>query len=141
MFVSYRIYFLTNKEKIICISTQLIEAGVDVSFECTVRSLSGLDNIAQAAGRCNRNGERECSDVFVINITEEDLTKLPEIKRRAEIGREIFDKGFYNLLGNETVSKYFAKFYNEEKENLSFPIKKEKKPGKIYKTGYKYLTN
>src|SRR5690606_4496420 len=50
---------LKRKEKLLCISTQLIEAGVDVSFECVIRSLAGLDSIAQAAGRCNRHGEVE----------------------------------------------------------------------------------
>ncbi|MHB1391734.1 MAG: CRISPR-associated helicase Cas3' [Clostridia bacterium] len=39
-------------ERLICISTQLIEAGVNISFGCVVRSLAGLDNIAQAACRC-----------------------------------------------------------------------------------------
>lgn len=116
---------ISSKKRIICISTQLIEAGVDVSFDCVIRSLSGLDNIAQAAGRCNRNGEREISDVFVINISEESLTKLPEIERRAKIGRAVFDHFKGDLLGNETVSAYFKKFYGEEENSLSYPIKKE----------------
>ena len=48
---------LKNQKRIICVSTQLIEAGVDISFSCVIRAMSGLDSIAQAAGRCNRNGK------------------------------------------------------------------------------------
>lgn len=39
------------------VSTQLIEAGVDISFPAVFRAECGLDSLAQAAGRCNRNGE------------------------------------------------------------------------------------
>ena len=47
---------LSQGEKIICVSTQLIEAGVDVDFEQVMRSYAGVDSIIQVAGRCNREG-------------------------------------------------------------------------------------
>ncbi|MGL4547424.1 MAG: CRISPR-associated helicase/endonuclease Cas3, partial [Eubacterium aggregans] len=68
-------------EPLICISTQLIEAGVDISFKCVIRSLAGLDSIAQAAGRCNRNGEVLLGSVFVLKYDAEHLDKLPDIKK------------------------------------------------------------
>ncbi len=48
---------LERREECRVISTQLIEAGVDIDFPTVFRSRAGLDSIAQAAGRCNRNGE------------------------------------------------------------------------------------
>ena len=39
-----------NRRPVICVSTQLIEAGVNLSFGCVIRSLAGLDSIVQAAG-------------------------------------------------------------------------------------------
>ena len=72
---------LKNKKNIICISTQLIEAGVDISFETTVRALAGLDSIAQTSGRMNRNGENIKGYGYIINLNDDDeLKKLTEIK-------------------------------------------------------------
>ena len=58
----------------ICVSTQLIEAGVDIDFGSVIRFSAGLDSIAQAAGRCNRSGSRAVGRVYIVNPVDENLT-------------------------------------------------------------------
>lgn len=116
---------LKSNENTICVTTQLIEAGVDISFGCVVRSLAGMDNAAQAAGRCNRHGERDnICPVYIINIAEEKLSHFPEIRDAQNISIQIFDnKSFDDLLSPETMEAYFKKLYFIEKNQLSYPLK------------------
>lgn len=66
---------------VICISTMLIEAGVNISFPCVIRSMAGLPNIMQAAGRCNRHMEMpEAGRVYIWRFAEENLSPLEEIR-------------------------------------------------------------
>lgn len=120
---------LDNEEKLICVSTQLIEAGVDISFDCVIRSLAGLDSIAQAAGRCNRHGKKDLGYVYVIDHMEENLDKLKEIKVGKKVSARILKDIKNNpqlhggsILTTEAMKKYFREFYNELESNLNYYI-------------------
>jgi len=65
---------IQQKEQIIVVSTQLIEAGVDLSFETVFRDFGPLDSIIQVAGRCNRSGEYglKGGKMFVLKLYNEN---------------------------------------------------------------------
>ncbi|WP_335870282.1 CRISPR-associated helicase Cas3' [Bacillus sp. 2205SS5-2] len=119
---------LSTGEKVICLSTQLIEAGVDVSFGSVIRSLAGLDSIAQAAGRCNRHGEKKTGNVYIIKHREENLQHLKSIKVGAEItAKIILDRqggSLDDLLSQKTMKYYFQSYYHEMKGDLDYFIPK-----------------
>jgi CRISPR-associated endonuclease/helicase Cas3 len=122
---------LNNGEKLICVSTQLIEAGVDISFDCVIRSLAGLDSIAQAAGRCNRHGKKKIGYVYVIDHKEENLSKLKEIKIGKDVAARILKDiknnpqlHGGNILSTEAMTKYFQEFYYALEVDLDYPIQK-----------------
>jgi CRISPR-associated endonuclease/helicase Cas3 len=122
---------LNKKEPVICISTQLIEAGVDVSFSCVIRSLAGLDSIAQAAGRCNRHGEMGIQKVYILDHEQEDLSKLKEIQKGKEITKKLLKDMQINagshggdLLSQKAMTRYFQEFYGELSSTLHYYVKK-----------------
>lgn len=68
--------------KLVCVSTQVIEAGVDISFARVIRLAAGMDSVVQSAGRCNRNGESPTpAPVGLVRCAGEDLKHLPDIQR------------------------------------------------------------
>lgn len=72
---------LVEGKKLICVSTQVIEAGIDISFSTVFRFASGIDSIVQSAGRCNRNGaDSNPHDVYILKVIDESLTGLGEIQ-------------------------------------------------------------
>lgn len=108
---------LRNKKKCKIISTQLIECGVDISLPVVYRALSGIDSIAQAAGRCNREGELDCGKVYVFNSTEEYGKAIMYQSRTAECGRQILEK-YDDPLSLEAISEYFKYLYDIERDRL-----------------------
>ena len=116
--------FLKKRKPVICVTTQLIEAGVDISFRCVVRVLAGMDNAAQAAGRCNRNGENEgLCPVYLINLKDESRLRLEEIKNAQNISRQVLKNASDDLLSVEIQSEYFTKLYGLYGDKLSYIAK------------------
>lgn len=115
----------------LCISTQLIEAGVDVDFGSVIRFMAGIDSIAQAAGRCNRNGCAEPGLVHIVNPRPEDerLDMLPDIAAGRDIAQRILDdyrddpaRYAHNLFGPQAMSEYFQYYFFERKSEMAYKI-------------------
>lgn len=106
-------------EKVICVSTQVIEAGVDISFGRTVRLLAGMDSVIQTAGRCNRNGESEQpAPVYLLAPADENLARLPDIRRAGDATLELLTafrqepEQFENdLASDEAIRFYYRRLY------------------------------
>lgn len=121
---------LENKQPVICISTQLIEAGVDISMACVIRALGGLDSIAQAAGRCNRHGEKEGKgQVWVLNLQEQDFTRvLPDIAIGKDKAGTIFRKfKGEDILQPKAMSQYFELYFYNRSDEMMYPINEKAK--------------
>lgn len=123
---------LAKKEvgkKVICVTTQLIEAGVDVDFDVVIRSSAGMDSVIQAAGRCNRDRKSGSGFVLLVNPSPE-LEKLDTLKT-IKTGKEITERvlreydqepEYYDddPLGEKILTRYFELFFEIYKDELSY---------------------
>ncbi len=104
---------LERNESVRVISTQLVEAGVDFDFPVVFRAMAGFDSIAQAAGRCNREGLLpEKGKVFVFEPPNQP--PAGSLRKGAQTGREILSvdsEGCRDLLP-DTVKRYFQLYYS-----------------------------
>jgi CRISPR-associated endonuclease/helicase Cas3 len=95
-------------ESVRLISTQLIEAGVDIDFPLVYRSLAGIDSIAQAAGRCNRNGRLPMGETYIFRSEHQRAEAY--FRETAQVADRVLSL-FENPLGLESVEKYFQLYY------------------------------
>lgn len=120
---------LDDEEPILCVSTQVIEAGVDVDFHSVVRVLAGLDSIAQAAGRCNRHGRRESGKVLIVNAVDEALDYLKEIAVGQEKANRVLDDFRENplkydgdVIGPKLLEWYYQNYFYARKAVMDYPV-------------------
>lgn len=117
---------LNSEEKTICVSTQVIEAGVDISFGCVIRLTAGMDSIIQAAGRCNRNGEYESIlPVYIVQYIDEKLGMLEDIQRSKTAtialleefkqNPSLFDNDYSS---NKSIAFYYERLYKDMKKGF-----------------------
>lgn len=95
------------------ISTQLVEAGVDVDFPYVFRAAAGIDSVAQAAGRCNREGKLAGRGEVTVFDPECGLSP-GHFRRTAEVGALTVRAFPGDLLSPEAVSHYFNQLYSFE---------------------------
>lgn len=115
---------LENKQqKVLCVSTQVIEAGVDVSFARVIRLLAGMDNLVQATGRENRNREFDgLAPGYIVRLKGEFLKGLSEIEDAKNAAADLLVKYKNNpqiydddLMSAKAVNEYYKSLYENVK--------------------------
>jgi len=91
------------------ISTQLVEAGVDIDFPVVYRALAGLDSIAQAAGRCNREGKLTKGRVVVFIPPKKSPPGI--LRKASETTSNMLKAGLADPLDHPIFEKFFADLY------------------------------
>ena len=107
---------LNNDRPCRLVSTQLIEAGVDIDFPVVYRSLAGIDSIAQATGRCNREDKLERGQVIV--FTPETGIPCGHFRQTAQAAESVIRRHGDDILSLAAIEDYFRLYYWQKADGL-----------------------
>jgi CRISPR-associated endonuclease/helicase Cas3 len=93
------------------VSTQLVEAGVDLDFPVVYRALTGMDSIAQAGGRCNREGLHSPDECLVRVFVPPKPSPAGLLRKGEQVTRELIQSGPFDPLAPATFHRYFESLY------------------------------
>jgi CRISPR-associated endonuclease/helicase Cas3 len=113
--------YLRKGEKVILISTQLIEAGVDIDFPIVYRDLCPLPSLIQSAGRCNRNKLIPFGNVYMFRLINEQGKAGSELIYRKEAAEflKFCKKEIISGVQENQLFSIQSKFFEFIKDNLS----------------------
>lgn len=101
----------TDRRPLRVVSTQLVEAGVDIDFPVVFRALAGLDSLAQAAGRCNREGQLAGKGRVVVFSRDLPAT-LHSLRSGAQATRSVLGGNRPAVLSPDLFERYFPLYYD-----------------------------
>lgn len=102
---------LKNSEPIKVISTQLVEAGVDIDFPIVYRAITGLDSIAQAAGRCNRENKLKDGGKVIVFVPPK-FSPQGFLRKSEDAGKAILRNHSNEEFTPSIYSEYFRYLYS-----------------------------
>jgi CRISPR-associated endonuclease/helicase Cas3 len=100
------------------VATTVVEAGVDIDFPVVWRQMAGLDSIAQAAGRCNREGKMSREQAIVQLFEVEGWNSIRELRPNESAARQVLRRGFDDVLGLEAIEAYFDHLFWQQDAKL-----------------------
>lgn len=119
---------LANNERVICVATQLIEAGVDIDFACVFRMIAGLDSIIQCAGRCNREGKLEDANgnlvkgkVYIVNSDTENTDSLKDIREGQEVLKRVL-RECGEVLSDRAIELYYKYYFYNRHNDMAYNV-------------------